>query len=98
MVWLCLGAAFVVLIVLAIIAENRGRDTRGEWAVRYHCSGCDRRYRATFDNRFFLDFTVCSRCGTDKEEFKRGVCRLVDGEWQDREDAERVAKVLMDGE
>ena len=71
------------------------RDTSGEWAVRNVCLGCDQRYRPWQGNRFFLEFMVCPKCGTDKEEFDRRVCRKKDGEWQDKGDEERVAKILM---
>jgi len=94
-----------VLIVLAvvlgfiglaiIIGVSQARSSLGEWAVRYRCPGCDRRYCASHDNRFFLAFTVCPKCGTDKEEFSRDVCRYVGGQWENRDDAEQVAKSLM---
>ena len=94
--------AFAVILgfigLAILIGVSQARSSLGEWAVRYHCPGCDRRYIAAHDNRFFLDFEVCRKCGTHKDEFSRDVCRYVGGQWENRDDAEQVAKTLMGDE
>lgn len=92
--WVTLGGlALTGFLVWAAVTEQRARDAR--WAVRYLCPGCEVRYEADHDNRFFLPFEVCPGCGTDKGEFDRQVCRFADGEWQDRAAAEAVARAVM---
>lgn len=88
-------------------AERAGREAlvdapvlpaRGwtlDWATRFVCPGCDRRYEAWQGNRFFLSFEICPACGTDKKEFEATDCmREADGTWTDRAELEAVEKAL----
>lgn len=89
------GAAAVLFAVVVGIAAAAGRDRTLDWAVRYVCPGCDRRYQPWRGDPFFLRFRICPGCGTDKGEFRRSDCmREADGTWVDRADLEAVAREL----
>lgn len=90
-----IGLLALIVLVIGVVADRFDPDKSLDWAVRFECPGCDRRYEAWQGNRFFLSFEICPACGTDKKEFEATDCmREADGTWTDRAELEAVEKAL----